>query len=94
VGRRIRERRVVMTIEMRKARAKVLKRILNSLSVEINELKTRGESDVEDLESARNLIIKFCDKLWPLSIDSAMIRYASYAPRQRKQLSESLRHAA
>jgi hypothetical protein len=67
-----------MNIEMRKARTKILKRILNSLTVEINELKSRGEADTEELDLARNAITKFCDKLWPLSLDTVKIRHVYY----------------
>ncbi|KAA0893417.1 hypothetical protein [Oryzomonas rubra] len=70
-----------MTIEMRKARAKILKRILNALTVEISELKARGESDTEELDLARNAITKFCDKLWPLTLDTVKIRHAHYGAR-------------
>lgn len=69
-----------MSIETRKARVKILKRILNSLAVEINELKLRGESDVEELENARSAITKFCDKLWPFSTDSK-VRHTHYGSR-------------
>lgn len=70
-----------MSIEMRKARVKILKRILNSLTVEISELRARGESDTEELENARNAITRFCDKLWPFSMDSTGIRHAYYGTR-------------
>ena len=59
-----------MSIEIRKARVKILKRILNSLAVEIHELKLRGESDIDELENARTAITRFCDRLWPYSMDS------------------------
>jgi hypothetical protein len=70
-----------MNIEMRKARAKILKRILNALTVEIGELRARGEADTEDLDLARNAITRFGDKLWPLSLDSVKTRHAHYGPR-------------
>jgi len=71
-----------MGIEMRKARVKVLKRILNSLAVEINELKLRGVSDIEELENARTAITKFCDKLWPYAMDSTKVRHTHYGSRE------------
>ena len=71
-----------MGIEMRKARVKILKRILNSLAVEINELKLRGESDVEELENARTAITKFCDRLWPYSMDSTKLKHSHYGSRE------------
>jgi|GEM_PF-4044592 len=70
-----------MNIEIRKARAKILKRILNSLTVEIGELKARGEADTEELELARSAITKFCDKFWPLSLENVKIRHAHHGPR-------------
>jgi hypothetical protein len=70
-----------MNIEMRKARAKILKRILNSLTVEITELKTKGESNTEELDLARNAITSFCDKLWPFSLENGNIRHAHYGPQ-------------
>jgi hypothetical protein len=60
-----------MGVEMRKARVKILKRVLNSLTVEISELKARGMNDTEDLDFARNAITRYCNKLWPLSLGSA-----------------------
>lgn len=71
-----------MSIEIRKARVKILKRIINSLAVEINELKSRGESDIEELENARIAITKFCDKLWPFSMDSTRVRHTHYGSRE------------
>ena len=54
---------ITVSLETRKVRAKSLKRISNSLLVEINELKTQGLSNTEDLEKALGEIRKFCDKL-------------------------------
>jgi len=71
-----------MSIEMRKARAKILKRILNSLTVEIHELKTRGESDIEDLENARSAITRFCNKLLSCSRGSNISRHAHNGSRE------------
>lgn len=71
-----------MSIEIRNARVKILKRIINSLAVEINELKSRGESDIEELENARIAITKFCDKLWPFSMDSTRVRHTHYGSRE------------
>jgi len=71
-----------MSIEMRKARVKILKRILNSLTVEINELKSQEESDIEELEHARSAIINFCDRLVTCSRDSIIIRHAHYGTRE------------
>ena len=67
-----------MNIETRKARAKILKRILNSLTVEIAELKQRGESNTDELDVARNAITRFCDKLWPFALENVKIRHAHY----------------
>ncbi|KAB0672231.1 hypothetical protein F6V30_06610 [Oryzomonas sagensis] len=83
-----------MTIEMRKARAKILKRILNSLTVEISELKARGESDTEELDLARNAITKFCDKLWPLSLDTVKIRHAHHGARGHRHHGHPMMRAA
>lgn len=69
-------RGATMNIETRKARAKMLKRILNSLTVEISELRARGEVDTEELDFAQNAITKFCDKLWPLSLGSVEASHA------------------
>jgi len=73
---------LAMSMEMRKARVKILKRILNSLSVEINELKMRGEPDIEELETARSAIIKFCNRMLPGSRDSTSARNAHNGPRE------------
>ena len=70
------------TAEARKARVKSLKRIINSLSIEINELKLRGESDIEYLENARNVILRYCDKLMPVSTEDCSIRHAHYGSRE------------
>ena len=83
-----------MSIEMRKARAKVLKRILNSLTVEIAELKARGETETEELENARNAITKFCDRLWPFSMDSTRIRHSSHGRRSQHLHSHPMMRAA
>ena len=58
----------VMEIDTRKARTKNLKRILNSLTIEIKEIKARGLEDTEDLEQAHMLITRFCEKIWPFSV--------------------------
>jgi hypothetical protein len=71
-----------MGVEMRKARVKILKRLLNSLTVEIGELKARGMDDTEDLDLARNAITRYCNKLWPLSLDSARSRPARHGARE------------
>lgn len=52
-----------MEVDTRKARVKSLKRILNSLSVEIKELKSKGLSDTEDLNQAQVSISRFCVKI-------------------------------
>ena len=83
-----------MSIEMRKARAKILKRIMNSLTVEINELKSRGEFDIEDLENARNAVKKFCDKLWPISMDSASNRHSRRGTRDHHHHNHHMMRAA
>jgi phosphoribosylformylglycinamidine (FGAM) synthase PurS component len=70
------------TVEIRKARVKSLKRIINSLTIEIKELNTQCEFDIESLETARNEIIKFCDKLLPNSMDTGTIRHAYYGSRE------------
>ncbi|QEM69234.1 hypothetical protein FO488_14420 [Geobacter sp. FeAm09] len=85
-----------MNIEIRKARARILKRIVNSLTVEIKELRARGETDTEELDLARNAIAKFCDRLWPLSLDDVKIRHAHYGVRGRHHHNHpaSVRHDA
>jgi len=83
-----------MSIEIRKARVKSLKRIINSLAVEINEFKLRGESDIADLENARNSIIKYCDKLVPCSIDTSSIRHAHYGSREYHHHTPTMMRAA
>lgn len=59
-----------MEVETRKARVKSLKRILNNLSIEIKELKTRGFSHTEELDQAQALLNRFCEKLWPYVTDT------------------------
>ena len=66
-----------MDIESRKTRVKILRRILNSLTVEISQLRSRGETDTGDLELARQAISRFCDKLWPVSPDSSESMFTS-----------------
>lgn len=83
-----------MSIEARKARVKVLKRILNSLAVEITELKQRGVSDIEELENARTAITKFCDKLWPFSMDSTKVVHTHYGSREYHHNPSPIRRAA
>jgi hypothetical protein len=83
-----------MNIETRKARAKILKRILNSLTVEITELKTRGEYDTEELDLARNAITRFCDRLWPLSLENVKIRHAHYGPHGHRHHDHTMMRAA
>jgi hypothetical protein len=79
---------------MKKARVKVLKRIINSLTVEINELRMRGESDIEELETARSAIIKFCNRLLPGSKDSIIIRHAHDGPREFHPAPPAMKRAA
>jgi hypothetical protein len=83
-----------MSSETRKARVKILKRILNSLAVEINELKLRGESDIDELENARTAITKFCDKLWPFSMDSSKVRHTHYGSRDYHHNPQTMMRAA
>ena len=83
-----------MNIETRKARAKILKRILNSLTVEISELKTRGEPNIEELDLARNLISRFCDKLWPFTLENVKIRHAHYGTREHRHHDHAMIRAA
>jgi hypothetical protein len=59
-----------MEVDTRKARVKSLKRILNSLSVEIKELRTRGLADTEDLDQAQISIARFCEKILPFPTGS------------------------
>lgn len=54
-----------MEVDTRKARVKSLKRILNSLAVEIKELRAKGLGDTEDLDQAQLSISRFCEKIWP-----------------------------
>ena len=60
-----------MDIDIRKARVKNLRRILNSLSIEIKELKAKGLRETDDLNQALLLITQFCEKLWPFSDGSS-----------------------
>jgi hypothetical protein len=83
-----------MSFEMKKARVKVLKRIINSLSVEINELRMRGETDIEELETARSAIIKFCNRLLPSSRDSVIFRHSHDGPREFHPGASAMKQAA
>lgn len=79
-----------MDVEMRKARAKILRRILNSLKVEIRQLKAQGESDTGDLDLAQQAISRFCEKLWPLSLEtSRSARTSTQGQRQNRSNSSA-----
>jgi hypothetical protein len=83
-----------MNMETRKSRAKILKRILNSLTVEINELKARGESDTEDLDIARNAITRYSDKLCSYAMDSTRAKHPRPAPNAHHHYSHPTLRAA
>jgi hypothetical protein len=70
-------RGAAMRTEIRKTRLKSLKRIINSLSIKLNELMLRGESDIEDLQITRSAIINFCDKLVPCTMNISSNRHES-----------------
>jgi len=83
-----------MNLESRKARAKILKRILNALTVEITELKMRGESNIEELDLARKSISNFCEKLWPFSSENVKVRHAHYGSKGHRNHDHNTMRAA
>jgi len=75
-----------MDVDTRKARVKSLKRIINCLSIEIKEIKTKGLGDTEELDLAQESISRFCEKIWPFSIATKRSTHphpTSHSPHHR-----------